>query len=203
MTISNFSLRFFAVTTLGVAASSTLAGSVTLGLSNGNDGGGPFNTTAFSITNTSGAGVNLTGFALTVGDTQFNFDQIYQSAEQFLGGDGTQSAILITGDRNQDGAVTDSFAYTFANFGAGVTFNGQWDIDNDNGDFNADARLVLFSNGAAPNAVASFTFSDGTSFDYTFPDLTSADTYTLAIPSPTSASLLGLAGIMSALRRRR
>ena len=201
--MNNFSLAQVSLLLVTTCASLAHAGSVTLSMANGNDGGGPFNTTAFSITNTSGAGVSLTGFALTVGDTQFNFDQIYQSAEQFLGGDGTQSAILITGDRVQDGAVTDSFAYTFANFGAGVTFNGQWDIDNDNGDFNADARLVLFSNGAAPNAVASFTFSDGTSFDYTFPDLTSADTYTLAIPSPTSASLLGLAGIVSALRRRR
>jgi hypothetical protein len=107
---------------------------------------------------------------------------------------------LTVGDRNQDGVVTDSFAYSFTSFTPGVTFTGQWDIDNDNGDFNADARTVLFSNGAAPNAIASFSFSDGSLIDYTFPDLASQDTYTLTIPGPGAAALLGLALVG---RRRR
>lgn len=193
--------RFFAIAGIAaLIASPAFAGSVSLFLQNGNDGGGPFNTTQFQITNTSAPGVALTGFGLTIGDTQYNFDEVYLSAENFTGGNGTQAALLTVGDRNQDSVVTDSFAYSFTNFTPGIIFTGQWDIDNDNGDFNADARTVLFRNGIAPNAVASFSFSDGSSIEYTFPDLPSQDSFTLTIPSPGTAVLLGLA--LAARRRR-
>jgi len=188
---------------VATCASLAHAGSVTLSLANGNDGGMPFNTVAFSLTNTSADGVQLTAFSLTVGNTQFNFDEIYSSAEQFTGGDGTQTAVLTTGDRVQDNGGPDLFAYTFTNFGAGVSFRGQWDVDNDDGSWDYDSRTILFNNGDAANAVASFAFSDGSSFDYTFPDLAIADTYTLAIPSPGPAGALGVAGILAAVRRRR
>lgn len=189
----------------GVAAVLMIAGAaagntVVLTMVNGDDGGGPFNTVAFGIANLGPS--NLTGWSVTVGDTQYNFDQIYATREQFVGGSGLETALLITGDRDQDGAVTDSFAYTFTNFGAGTTFRGQWDIDNDNGDFNADARLVLFNNGAAPNAVATFTFEDGEVIQYTFPDLAVLDSYTLTIPAPGAAAGLVMLGV-AGLRRRR
>lgn len=183
-------------------ATSANGQSVLLTMQNGVDGGGPFNTTAFSITPNTAPGVSLTQFNLTVGDTQFNFDQIYQSAEGFIGGDGTQSATLLLGDRAQDSVVTDAFTYGFTNLGSGVTFTGQWDIDNDNGDFNADARLVLFNNGAAANAVLTVSFSDGTGFAYTFPDLPSQDTYSIVIPTPGVGALFA-AGFMCASARRR
>jgi hypothetical protein len=183
--------------------SAASGGAVTFFMQNGNDGGDPFNTVEFRVGNISAPGVNLTGMSLTVGDAvSFNFDQIYFSVEQFSGGDGTQSATLLVGDRVQDGAVTDSFQYSFANFNPGVLFRGQWDIDFDSGAFNVDSRTVLFNNGAAPNAVASFTFSDGSSINYEFPDLPIQDTYFLTIPTP-GVSMIALAGIVTATRRRR
>ncbi|MDX2118609.1 MAG: hypothetical protein SFY96_10545 [Planctomycetota bacterium] len=186
---------------LGASAAAALGGSVSLSLTNGNDGGMPFNTPAFTLTNTSADGVRLTSFSLTIGDTSFNFDEIYLNAEQFSGGDGTQAALLITGDRFQDNGGPDLFAYSFANFGAGVSFKGQWDIDKDDGTWDYDARTILFNNGEAPNAVASFAFSDGSSFDYVFADLPVQDSYTLAIPSAGTLPLLAL-GAASFTRRR-
>lgn len=178
------------------------AGLVVLNLQNGNDGGGPFNTTEFQITNISEPGVALTSFSLTVGDTQFLFDEIYLSRELFVGGNGTEAATLTVGDRAQDGLGGDSFSYDFVNFNPNVGFRGQWDIDFDNGVFDVDARTVLFNNGAAPNAVASFAFSDGSSIEFTFPDDEIRASYTLTIPAP-GAAVLGAMGGLVALRRRR
>jgi len=186
---------------IALSAAAAHAGTVSFSLTNGSDGGMPFNTAAFSLTNTSADGVRLTAFSLTIGDTQFNFDEIYQSAEQFIGGDGSQTALLTTGDRNQDNGGPDLFAYSFTNFGVGMSFRGQWDVDNDNGTWDYDSRTILFNNGPAANAVASFSFSDGSTIDYTFPDLPILDTYTLVIPSPGTLALLGVGAV--ATRRRR
>jgi hypothetical protein len=170
----------------------------------GGDGGGdPFNTVAFSITNISGPGVTLDSWTMTVGDTQFLYDFLYLNKEQFLGGDGSQTVMLTQGEHDlDDGLGTDSFAYAFTNLGPGVGFAGQWDIDFDNGAFNVDARAVLFNNGDAPNAVATFSFSDGSVAQYTFPDLPVQETYSLTIPAPGCIPIAGL-GLLAALRRRR
>ena len=185
-----------------LAIPSAYAGVVTFTMQNGDGGGGPFNTTAFTVTNISSPGVQLTEMSFTVGDTQYLFDQLYLNAELFGGGDGTQLATLLVGDRDDDNAGPDFFSYGFSNFGAGMSFSGQWDIDNDNGDFNADTRNVFFNNGLAPNAVATFQFSDGSFVSFEFPDLPIADRYTLTIPAPGAAAVFaGLAGF--ARRRRR
>lgn len=183
-------------------ASIASAGMVTMTMQNGDGGAGPFNTVLFQVANNSAAGVNLDGLSITVGDTQYLYDQLYLSHESFPGGDGTQSAMLTTGDRTDDNAGPDLFAYALSNVAPGVAFQGQWDIDNDNGDFNADARLVMFNNGAAPNAVATFHFSDGSSIDFTFPDGPSLDFYTFSIPAPGGVAL-GVIGLLGAGRRRR
>jgi hypothetical protein len=198
----NIRTTLAALAGLAIAPMLANAGVVTLTMENGNDGGDPFNTTFFTITNNSAPGIDLTEFSLAVGDTQYNFDQIYQSREAFFNGNGTQSASLLVGDRAQDGVVTDLFTYSFTNFAPAVRFEGQWDIDNDNGDFNADTRLVFFNNGAAPNAVATFIFSDGQRIDYTFPDLPIQDRYSIVIPAP-AAGLLPIASLLTLARRRR
>ena len=184
------------------AASQAPAGIVTLTMENGDDGGSPFNTTLFTLTNNSAPGVSLLDVTITIGDTQFLFDQLYQRVELFTGGDGTQTATLTVGDRLDDGIGDDLFTYGFVNFTQGVTFRGQWDIDFDNGAFDVDARTVLFNNGAASNAVASFTFSDGTSIAYTFPDLPVQNQYTIVIPGSSTAGVM-LAGFGVLVRRRR
>lgn len=179
------------------------AGLVTLSMVNGDGGGMPFNTVAFNIGNISDPGVAITSWTMTVGDTAFLYDFLYLSKEVFSGGDGTQVVLLTQGEHDNDNNIgPDAFAYSFTNFTPGVAFAGQWDIDIDTGSFDVDARAVLFNNGDAPNAVATFTFSDGSSFSYTFPDLPIQDSYTLTIPSPGAAALFGAAGVL-ALRRRR
>lgn len=188
---------------LASTASISSAGIVTLTMLDGNGGGGAFNTVAFSVSHASDPGVTLTQMTFTVGDTQYLYDQLYLSEELFTGGNATQIATLLIGDRTDDNAGPDSFSYGFTNFGSSITFRGQWDIDNDNGDFNADARAVMFNNGAAPNAVATFTFSDSSVIVYTFPDLAVQPTYSLTIPAPASAAMLGLAAITGLRRRRR
>lgn len=183
---------------LGAAAAQ--GGSIDLTLTNGDDGGQPFNTTAFLIANTSAPGVDLVQFSMTVGDTQYNFDELYLSRELFVGG-GDESATLAIGDRFQGGAVTDLFEYDFLNFGQADTFRGQWDIDHDNGATDVDARTVLFNNGPAANAVATFTFSDASVATYEFPDLPILESYTLSIPEPGALALIGL-GAPAIARRR-
>ncbi|MDX2114862.1 MAG: hypothetical protein SFZ24_04470 [Planctomycetota bacterium] len=182
-------------------ARSASGGLVSFTMVNGDGGGDPFNTVAFSVTNLSGPGVALESWTMTVGDTQFLYDFLYLGREQFTGGDGTQTALLTQGEHDNDnGAGPDAFAYAFTNFGPGVRFAGQWDIDFDSGAFNVDARTVLFNNGAAPNARATFVFSDGSTAEYTFPDLPVQDSYSLTIPGPGGAAVLALA---FAGRRRR
>lgn len=187
---------------LVIGASAASGASVTLTMVNGNGGGGEFNTTAFGISHDAPAGVSLTQMTFTVGDTQYLFDQLYLSEEQFVGGNGTQTASLLIGDRSDDGAGQDTFRYGFTNLTAGIVFRGQWDIDNDNGDFNADMRQVFFNNGAAPNAVATFAFSDGSSIVYTFPDLAVQSSYSIVIPGPGAAAM-GVLGVLALFRRRR
>ena len=177
------------------------AGSIALFLENGDDGGQTFNTTFFRLTNTSAPGITLDTWSMTVGDTMFLFDQLYLRREAFVGGSGSESAMLTIGERDDDGMGGDVFAYSFMNFGPGTGFEGQWDIDFDNGAFDVDARRVLFNNGVAPNAVATFSFSDGSQFSYTFPDLPIQDSYLLEIPSPGTVAVAFVATVL--LRRRR
>lgn len=186
---------------VALLAGSASASLVTFTMVNGDDGGMPFNTVFFTVTNNC-PGVTLDTWSMTVGDTGFLYDQLYLRREAFAGGDGTQAASLLLGDRTDDEVGPDSFSYGFQNLGTGVTFAGQWDIDIDDGNFDVDARRVLFNNGAAPNAVASFFFSDGSQVVYTFPDLPILDSYALSIPGPgvlmPAVVCCGLAG----LRRR-
>ncbi|MFM9956848.1 MAG: hypothetical protein ACKVZJ_02120 [Phycisphaerales bacterium] len=190
---------------LSLAATGAAAPIVNLTLVNGDDSGAglPFNTVEFLLANVSTGGESLTGMTLTVGDTAWNFDNIYLSRELFTGGDGTQIANLLIGDRTDGGAVTDLFQYAFTGFTPGVNFRGQFDIDNDDGTFQADSRRILFNNGAAPNAVLTLDFSGGSQVLFTLPDgPLDAETYTFTIPAPGAACVMGLPLVMLTRRRR-
>lgn len=189
------------LTALSASSFGQIAASLTL--TDGTDSGGlPFNTTQFVLTNLSASGIEITGMSLTVGDLNYVFDQIYLSSEVFVGVPGA-TATLVTGDRSQDGANTDLFAYAFTGFGSAGSFTGQFDIDKRNGDFVADARSVLFNNGDAANTVWTVSFSNGQSASLTLPDGPLADTsYTFTVPSPGAAALLAAGGLLVIRRRR-
>lgn len=198
-------MRTNLIAAFGVVAGGAIiasAGTVSLTMQNGNGGGFEFNTTAFSLTNLSDPGVRLTQATFTVGDTQCLFDFLYSSEEQFIGGNGSESATLLVGDRSDDNAGPDLFTYGFDGFAPGVTFRGQWDIDYDNFNYNVDMRQIFFNNGDAPNAVVSLIFSDASVASYEFPDLPVLESYSIVIPGPASWSLAAL-GTASLLRRRR
>lgn len=177
------------------------AGSAILTLENGDDGGQPFNTTYFTLTNTSAAGVELTGMSLTIGDSSFNYDFVYARRESFSPAGAT--ATLLVGDRSDDGGRTELFTYGFTGFGPSTVFTSQFDIDPDGppGAFEANARTVLFSNGPADNAVLTLNFTDG-DLVYTFPDFDQLERYSISIvPEPTGLALL--AAPVMLLRRKR
>ena len=163
----------------------------------------PFNTVEFELTNTSPAGISITSVSLTVGDAFFNFDELYLSRELFTGGTGVELATLVIGDRVQDTVYTDLFQYDFSGFVSGLSFRGQFDIDQDNGNFVADSRTVLFNNGDLPNAVLTVTYSNGDVQSLTLPDGgASATAFRFVVPGPGSAALIALGGA-GLLRRRR
>ncbi len=189
---------------LGLGAAPAGAASLVWELEDGPESGGfPFNTTLFKITNTSGPGVALTSFGLTIGDPQYLFDYLAgPPIEKFIGGVGTETSTLATGDRVDDNAGVSAFLYQFDGFQPGMTFQGEWDIDKTSNDFVADARQVLFNNGEAPNAMATFHFSDGSQVGYTFGDLPVQGAYLIAIPEPSAVALLGLGGAVALWRKR-
>ncbi|MGQ0627141.1 MAG: hypothetical protein ACT4PL_03465 [Phycisphaerales bacterium] len=176
----------------------------TLALRDGDESGMdlPFNTVEFVLTNLAGTG--LTRMSLTVGNPVWNFDQVYEDREVFFGGTGLEMALLIEGDRVQDGAGPDAFTYDFTGFGGGASFRGQFDIDNDDGTFQADSRTILFNNGPAPNAVLTLSFADGSVVLFTLPDgPAGAAEYTFTIPTPGALTLSALACAFWFRRARR
>lgn len=184
-------------------ASTGLAGPVaTLTLVNGDGGGDPFNTTYFTLSNASTDGISITGTSLTIGDENYVFDNVYLDREQFLGGDGTQTADLLVGSRNDDNSGPGVFTYAFTNLTPSVSFRGMFDIDQLL-TFQADARQVLFNNGAAPNAVWSVNFSDGSVGQLTLPDGSATqDSYTFTV-TPAPGAMLLLPAALLARRRNR
>jgi hypothetical protein len=198
--------RIVSMGVLALASASAFGGPLaTLTLVDGVGGGGlPFNVTEFRLVNVSNDGSLITGTSLTIGDTSYLFDNVYEDYELFSGGNGTQAATLLVGSRDDNNVGTDVFEYGFGQFLPSVIFRGQFDIDQDVGAFQADARTVLFNNGDSPNAIWTVSFSDGTVASLTLQDgAVDGDSYTFTIPATSTAiGLLGGVVAMGSRRRR-
>lgn len=194
---------------LGALTGGALAGDIptygaTFTIANGNGGGSPFNTVAFALTNNADTGVALTQMSLTIGDTRFSYDFLYLSEESFTPATSGPTATLTQGDRTDDFIGPDVFSYAFTGFNPGVTFRGQWDIDDLEPVFDVDARTVLFNNGDAPNAVLTLTFADGTIVSSTLTDgPAQQNSYSWTIvPAPHACAALGLLAFRVSKRAR-
>lgn len=143
-----------------------------------NSTAGGFNVPQIALTNASDAGVLLTGFSLTVGDTTFNFD--------FVRDEVASTGVvpqLVSPDRvNEGGVRSNVLAYTFTGFQVGSTFNFEADLDPDGGSPTTDFRQILFN--SSPSAVATFTFSQGAPLSVTLAGATGLSSYTFSVAGP-------------------
>jgi hypothetical protein len=204
-----FAHTFATGLTLCAFTSGALAGVIptygaTFTITNGNGGGSPFNTVAFALTNLSGSGSDITQMRLTIGDTRYSYDFLYLSEESFSPATSGPTATLTQGDRTDDFIGPDAFAYAFSGFTPGVTFRGQWDIDDLEPIFDVDARTVLFNNGDAPNAVLTLIFDDGTVISSTLTDgPAQQSSYSwFIVPAPQTCAALGLLALRASRRAR-
>lgn len=183
----------------------------------------PANTQDFLLTNTSDtAGVFLTGFSFSIGDTTKNFDIV---RKDFTGaGTGVDpdppagGSLTLSGvDNINDGLRADSFSLAFTSFDPLDLVSWNVDIDDDpatntpSGAFDS----IFFNNGGASNSVLSVTFMTNgmqKTLMQTLPDdLIDKSSYTFTgsmnldpVPEPGTLALfgLGLAGLGFARRKR-
>lgn len=162
------------------------------------------NVPTLELTNTSTA-ADLTSFAMTIGDTTRNFDEIYTITTS------AGSSSLTFGDTVQSGTRTDSFEISFT--GLGVSQTATWDVDVDIDSSNTieNFATVFFNNGTAPNSIVTVGFSTGDFIDFTLPDgnspysySQSAETSVIPVPAalPLMAGGLGVIGLMGWRRRK-
>ncbi|MEO0762421.1 MAG: hypothetical protein AAFZ09_11530, partial [Pseudomonadota bacterium] len=98
----------------------------------------------------------IESFELTIGDTAFNFDGVYQLSDP-AGGTSTIEVgdDLIFGNTSP---VFDSIRLGFTGFDRGEQVSFGLDIDDDSGAVQQDFARVLFDNGDIDNAVATVVF---------------------------------------------
>ncbi|MEN0020109.1 MAG: hypothetical protein AAF747_04400 [Planctomycetota bacterium] len=164
-----------------------------------------WNTPAFDIEVFPGNTLRITSFRFELGSSSFNFDEVYEEFESFIGGNGNETATLIEGDREQNEARTTAFEYEFDGFDLDERFTTEADVDRTSGDSIEDAREIFFNNGSAPNAIATVGFSNGRSASLVLPDGLFGQSryfYIVAVPGPSSATLVAIGGLVLTRRRR-
>lgn len=164
----------------------------------------------FTYVNNGNPAVEMTSLFFGIGDTSFIWD--YEAGLPSGPGVG---ALSINNDSVNNGVGDFSADHLFSDFQSGETFDFIGDIDTNDGSniFNSPSEaydVVLFNNGAAPNATLTFTLSDGFGTTVTFDDMTAdpsgsySGKFTI-IPEPASTAIVGgllcVAGI--GYRRRR
>ena len=205
----------------GQAAASVLAAEMELRFGPSALGNGGWNVPRLILTNQSDT-AQIVEFTVTIGDTAFNFDGGGVPGQP---GAGTRaffaeapaggSAALLVGDSShtgngRPGRSWDLLTYAMTGFDPGERFSFDVDVDPDGsaGATRARANTVMVWNGAAPNAVLSVVFSDGTVLsgvfeDGTDPNATSffARVHAAPVPLPPGALLFPI-GVAALARRR-
>lgn len=190
-----------AVACFGVSADAAVVG-YTLKLSGDHD------IPTMRLTNDSAA-AKIDAFSLTIGDTDFNYNEVENR-------DGTGGPDSIAQDSPSIGDRSDVVKFTFSGFEPSEYFQFDVDIDEDSSETIEDYRQVLFDldgSESSDNALSTVTFSDGQELSGRLLDFASndSDTYVFsqstAIPLP-GAGMMGLAllgglGFARSRRRRR
>lgn len=174
----------------------------------------------FRITNTS-ASAEMTGLALSIGDTDYNFDIVSGFSSLIDSGSNLTPAIIAGDDiQGADGDQTgrfDTISLIFSGFEPGDKFQFQTDIDEDNNNTPEDFDTILFNTGSSiDNAWMAVSFSDGLergTINFTLTNQQSMDGKyyfsaageTSPIPEPSTMILLGfgLLGFAGISRRKK
>ena len=167
-----------------------------------------FNVPKITLSNTSTAGEQITGFSMSIGDAAFVYDFVLSLSSNPAGRaasvatETTTGATLVAGDRvNGSGSVA-TLVWSFTGFAPGEQLIFEVDVDPVSGGPTADARTVWFNNGAAANAVVQVNFSSGATAGFTMPDVAGSPTSFTFVPEPTTALLLGAGLVAMAVRAR-
>lgn len=160
-----------------------------------------FNTPKITLTNTSTAGEQITGFSMSIGSTAFVYDFVLgptsnprgQAAN--LATETTTGATLVAGDRRNAVGSVATLIWSFSNFAPGEQLIFEVDLDRATGNPNVDARTIWFNNGAAPNAELQIQFSNGSSAALVMPDVAgSPNSFSFSVtgvPEPGTAAMFG------------
>lgn len=165
------------------------------------------NTPEMELTNNSDPGYLIEYFTISIGNTNFNYDVVYDSPTQ----SGGISYTLISPDNDDGGAVrTDLIEIDFTTgFSPSSWFRFETDIDNDNNPNQGENyATVLYNNGGAPNAVVTVTFSGGQVLSGALQDdgggsLSQSEETAVPLPGAIwllGAGLTGLAGFRKRFR---
>ncbi len=175
-----------------------------------------FNVPKITLTNASTSGEQIAEFRISVGHPDFVFDFVADLSSTPAGRaanvatEALTGATLLVGNRvNQVGAF-DEVAWGFTDFAPGEALVFEVDVDPRVGGPTADARTVLFDNGAHPNGSVFVRFSDGSTASFVLPDAGAPSTAfsfggsgVFAVPEPSVAALVavGLAALSRRARR--
>ena len=115
-----------------------------------------FNAPRVQLTPITTSNARLTYFRMTIGDTTFNYDSVFN-----LRGFGNAGTTITQGDTTNNGRRTNGLIFTFDDFDSGETIAFNADIDRDiNPDIPAPPN-VLVNNGNRDNLEIEARFSDG------------------------------------------